>query len=149
MLTKDTVFAAAMQLLNQKIEEHSELLNDLLRSTAVESKSTAGDKHETGRAMVQIEQEKAGKQLEQLNQMKRAMDQIDFTRNNVRIGIGSLVQTNQGWYLFSIGLGWIEIGGDKVYCLSGSAPIAKMYFGKKAGDTFEWMGQAIEIISIS
>ncbi len=123
-------------------------MDELMRSTSSETKSTAGDKHETGRAMVHLEQEKAGKQFEQLMLMKRAFDQIDSSTSHDKIQIGSLVRTNLGWYLFSVGLGWLSIDNCKVYCLSGSAPIAKLYFGRKAGESFTWQEQVIEILSV-
>ena len=54
----DTVLKQEKSLLNRQ-----QLLRESLES---EQKSSAGDKHETGRAMVQLEQEKLGKQLHKL-----------------------------------------------------------------------------------
>ncbi len=39
---------------------------DLRESLDSETKSSAGDKHETGRAMLQLEREKAGSQLAEI-----------------------------------------------------------------------------------
>ena len=41
-----------------------------------ESKSSAGDKHETGRAMLQLEMEKAGQQLQEVEKMKLILEKI-------------------------------------------------------------------------
>jgi hypothetical protein len=68
------------------------------------------------------------------------------THNQIKIG--SLVRTKHGWFFFCVGLGWLTIDNEKVYCLSGSAPIAQRYFGKKAGDSFTWQEQTIEILSV-
>ena len=48
--------------------------NDLFSET----KSSAGDKHETGRAMIQLEMEKAGQQLAIVNQMKEVLVKISI-----------------------------------------------------------------------
>jgi hypothetical protein len=50
------------------LENH---LKDLSSGAQNDSKSSAGDKHETARAMMQIEQEKVGKQLKE-NQLQLA-----------------------------------------------------------------------------
>lgn len=45
------------------LEEQKKVLQGALMS---ESKSSAGDKHETGRAMVQLDREKLGNQIAEL-----------------------------------------------------------------------------------
>jgi len=45
-----------------------------------ETKSSAGDKHETGRAMLQLEMEKTGLQLIGINQMISVLDKIDISK---------------------------------------------------------------------
>ncbi len=51
-------------------------LNDLKESGANETKSTAGDKHETALAMVQIEQANIRKQLEEALAQKVILEKI-------------------------------------------------------------------------
>ena len=63
MSFKENVYSAFAQLLNEKINNVQQILQELHRSAANETKSTAGDKHETALAMLQIEQENKRSQL--------------------------------------------------------------------------------------
>ena len=68
-------------------------MNDAQRSANEEGKSSAGDKYETGRAMMQIERDKAANQLEEALKLKRILDQIQPEVQHERILIGSVVIT--------------------------------------------------------
>ena len=55
-----------------------------------ETKSTAGDKYETGRAMVQFELEKNKVQLNKAIQLKNELSQINLNGNLKRQFLGAL-----------------------------------------------------------
>ena len=62
-MLKDLLFAHCQHYIKAKqllLEKQKEALQLALTS---ESKSSAGDKHETGRAMIQLEREKLGNQI--------------------------------------------------------------------------------------
>ena len=44
---------------------------EILLALESESKSSAGDKHETGRAMIQLEREKLGEQIKKAEKIER------------------------------------------------------------------------------
>ena len=54
------------ELLASKIVELTRMQTELLEGALDDSKSSAGDKHETARAMMQLEQEKFAGQLQDL-----------------------------------------------------------------------------------
>ena len=58
MLLKQNIYSQCLLILNQKIEELNSALATATESANNETKSSAGDKHETARAMMQLEQEK-------------------------------------------------------------------------------------------
>ena len=46
-------------------------IEELQKALNSETKSSAGDKHETGRAMLQLDREKLGLQLAEINKIKK------------------------------------------------------------------------------
>ena len=65
-----------------------------------ETKSSAGDKYETGRAMVQIELEKNQAQYNKFLKLKNELKQIDPIVIKSKIEYGSIVVTNNGNFFF-------------------------------------------------
>ena len=131
--------------LNKKIEQAIIEVKQLNDSLFLESKSSAGDKHETARAMIQIEIERASKiliDLENLVQINLKIPQY----SEDKIGLGSLFKTNLGWFYLAIPLGKIKVEFAEVFCLSPNAPISKLFLQKKANDEIQDKKYIIEKI---
>lgn len=107
-----------MQLLNQKIEDLAQAFENVTEAGNNETKSTAGDKHETSRAMMQIEQEKLGKQLKELQEQKYELEKTDLSKTSKQIAKGTLIQSDKGFLFLSIGLGKIVVDGKTVFAVS-------------------------------
>lgn len=99
-----------------------------------ETKSSAGDKHETGRAMLQLEREKAGKQLAEIQKSKTVLTRIDIEKPCAIVGLGSVVITSKSNYFIAISAGELKYDGDTFYAISPYTPIAKLLLSKKVGD---------------
>ncbi len=147
MLTKEAAFQALKNVISQKYIVIESSFSDLNSAVKDDSKSTAGDKHETGRAMVHLEQEKLSQQLTMLNDLREALSKINPSEKHSKIQFGSFVQTNKGYFFFSVGLGKIQVGNDAVFCLSITTPLGKVLAGKKAGDISQFNGE-IEILTV-
>lgn len=113
-----------------------------------ESKSTAGDKHETGRAMLHLEMEKASQQLQVVEQMKEVLQRIQPTAISDQVKLGSLVRTNKGSYYLSISAGQIELMGQVYYAVSTQSPIGKILLGKNVNQRVVWGGNSMLIETI-
>ena len=144
-MIKKEVFGLALSKINLRISELQIVMAELKESLENESKSSAGDKHETGRAMVQLEQEKLSKQMTELLLMRRILEQINPSIKHVKIGIGSLVETTMGWYFISVGLGPIEKDGKVIFVLNPQAPLGQKLVGKKVGESIDLNGKMEEI----
>lgn len=112
-----------------------QVLADLKESGANETKSTAGDKHETALAMLQIEQANTREQLEKMVQQKAAMEKINPTISATIIVNGSLIKTNRGYFFMSIAAGKAVVEEITVMALSPQSPLGMKLMGLKAGDT--------------
>jgi len=98
-----------------------------------ETKSSAGDKHETGRAMLQLEIEKAGQQLKSVTTMQQVLSKINLIKKSNKAGLGSLVITDKATYFLAISLGAITINQKNYIVVSLQSPLGKDLFGKSVG----------------
>ncbi len=113
-----------------------------------ETKSSAGDKYETGRAMMQMEADKALAQLEHAQYQLKELKHLPQTVGP-RASAGSLVRTTKGCYFLSVSLGKAILEGQVYYCLSTQAPLAQQMIGKTAGDKVVFKGQEDEILEVA
>ena len=84
--------------------------------------------------MMNLEQEKLGRQLQELTLMKERFEKIDFGSSSGIVKMGSLIETNKGLFLLSVGLGKISIDGHDVLLLSKQSPLGGGLMGKSVGD---------------
>ncbi len=137
MQFKEKVFATCLQLLDTKIQALQNTLQELAEGAISDGKSSAGDKHETARAMMQLEQEKISKQLTEVLAQKTILEKIDYTVKSTQIIKGSLIKTNKGYLFLSVALGKINIEGMDVIILSPQSPLGLKLMGLTAKSTVE------------
>ncbi len=146
---KQKLHSALIQEVEKRSANLQDSLNDALDSTANETKSTAGDKHETGRAMAQLEQEKIGSQIAEITKLKEILFRIQPDKSHEKIELGSLVETTNGLFFISIGIGAFQFEDTSVFCITPMAPVCQLLLGKQQGEQIEWQGKNIEIIQVS
>lgn len=133
----------------EQVSNLNAIMAELKDALGSESKSTAGDKHETGRAMIQLEQERAGHQLRQAEELLLALQAINtMLPPTETIQLGSLAITDKGSFYISVGLGKITLDGKLYYAVSPTAPIAVALLGKRVGDGPVFNGQQMVVKSI-
>ena len=137
MSLKQKVYNHYLQVVNDKISQLQQVLADLKESSSNETKSTAGDKHETALAMLQIEQANVGAQLQDVLEKKTALEKIDPALSPATTVNGSLVKTSKGYLFISTALGKAIIEGDAVIALSPQSPLGQKLMGLSAGDVAE------------
>jgi transcription elongation GreA/GreB family factor len=135
---KKIILDEALQLLNEKITNLNTDLIDLSAGLQNDTKSSAGDKHETARAMNQLEQEKLQHQLAEFLRQKEMLTQTEITTNSSVITSGSLFQTNNGLFFLSIPLGRVPTTVGQIMIISPQSPLGKAFLGKRKGDTVEY-----------
>jgi len=142
---KQKLYDACFQFIENRLITVQKTINEIQESLTSETKSSAGDKHETGRAMLQLEREKAGNQLAEIIKVKEAFSKIDVSKTNKTVGLGSVVYTSQNNYFIAISAGQITIDKDHFYAISPNTPIGKLLVGKNASDVFSFIDIKIQI----
>lgn len=110
--------------------------NEISESMRTETKSSVGDKHETARARMQFEQEKLGRQIQELETQQADLERVDLSKPHTQIGFGSLVTTSRGSFFVCVPLGKLLFNGEPVYVVSPSSPLAVAMKGLKKGQAF-------------
>lgn len=147
-MNKELVHKVISANLQQRIDDLKVILQDSFDAAAEDTKSSAGDKHETSTAMAQLEQEKLTKQINEFLGLKTILKQINPARTHNKVELGSLVETNNGWYYFSIGLGAVNYEDTRVFCMTLQAPIGKLLEGKKVGESVVFNGNSTLVIGV-
>ena len=137
MILKQKIYNHFLQVVNDKIHSLQQVLADLKESGANETKSTAGDKHETALAMLQIEQANKRAQLQELVMQKATLEKINPTLSAPTIVNGSLIKTNRGYLFMSVALGKAMVEQIMVISLSPQSPLGMKLLGLKEGDKIE------------
>ena len=113
-----------------------------------DTKSSAGDKHEVGRAMVQQELDKLEEQLSKLIALHQELARVPLDRTFDRVAFGSLVSTDSGTYFVAIGLGRIELNGVTCFAISPASPLGQALHGKRVHDHIDFNGRTLEVRGI-
>lgn len=131
---KSTLHNACLLFVNSRFDTVTSVIESNKKALFSETKSSAGDKHETGRAMLQLEMEKASQQLASVIQMKETMDKITVDKTSEIICLGSVIITNKANYFLAISAGKLTIDLVDYFVISTNSPIGKQLLGKKVGD---------------
>tara|TARA_R110000787_G_scaffold199216_2_gene310269 strand:+ start:10960 stop:11409 length:450 start_codon:yes stop_codon:yes gene_type:complete len=149
MTLKENLFQQCVASVNYRLQNIQDTILSHQKALSSETKSSAGDKHETGRAMLQLEMEKAGQQLGSIQQMKETLAKVDVSKKTTVGSLGTIIETNQGVYFLSISAGQLAVGGNVYFAISVSSPIGQLLLGKKVGDVLRWNEKEINIKKIS
>jgi hypothetical protein len=149
MKIKEVLFNNCLEHVTKRLATVETIISSNKKALESETKSSAGDKHETSRAMLQLEMEKAGQQILGINQMKLVLSKIDISKSTEIVHLGSVIETNFSNYFLSISAGRIIVE-DKIYfAISVLSPIGKLLLGKKVNEECVFRGEKIQIIKIT
>ncbi len=145
---KKELHQACLLELQTRIDRIRLAVEEIQAAANEETKSSAGDKYETGRAMMQQEKDKMANQLAVNISWKNQLTLLNPAETKERIEIGSLVITQEGQYYLSIPLGKLKLEGQVYFAISLASPIGKALLNQKAGDEIVFQGRKISILQV-
>ncbi len=148
MSVKESLHKQCLDRIEMRYQTVLKTIREIKISLHSETKSSAGDKHETGRAMLQLEREKAGQQLAEIEKVKIVLSKIDPNKISKKIHLGSVVYTLKGNYYLSISAGNLQFENTTFYAISPGTPIGKLIMGKTIGDTILFRDEAFKIENV-
>jgi len=145
---KQALWAKCLEFAEEMLSNATQAVDRAEEAAKGEDKSTAGDKHDVTREMMQAEKVKAQIQQDKALKLVRAIKTVkpDVARSKVQTG--SLVYTNHGSFYISISAGKMEHQGQKYVAMALAAPLAKHLEGSQKGDSVRFNGKAFSILEV-
>ena len=128
-----------LEITQDKINRIDTLLKSNQNALDTATKSSAGDKHETARAMIHLEQENNSKQMLEAQKTLRILSQITVEKHS-DIKMGSLVKTDNAIFYISIGLGKHKMNDTEFFAISPVSPLAQKLMGLTENSTLNFNG---------
>ncbi|TRZ46129.1 hypothetical protein [Robertkochia solimangrovi] len=149
-VSKATIILFCREQLARDISGIRTQLLDIEEALSGETKSTAGDKHETGRAMLQLDREQLGERLLKAEKAQQEFERLLYGSDPKELYIrpGKLVCTDKGYFFIGPPLGKLNIDDVHVFAISPGSPLAIAFMGRGAGDHLDFRETIYRIISV-
>jgi len=148
MPTKKEVLTSCKQLLNERTTRLNLAIAEAREAANSETKSSAGDKYETTREMMQAEMERLSHQLAEVAKLNEALFHAETAVPTTTVGIGSLIKTTTTTYFLAAGLGKVIVAGQPVFVLSAASPMGNLLLGKTVGDVVVFNGEVQTVLEV-
>ena len=145
---KQQLFQKCETYVAQKIAAAQKGMQDAQNAANNETKSSVGDKYETGRAMMHLEKNKYAIQLGEAIQLKQQLSEINPVKICKIVENSSLIKTNKGNFFIAISLGKVEIKAQKYYVISLASPLGKALHKARKGDNVAFRNTKYQILEL-
>ena len=148
--SKLTCHAACLAYVQQRLTAAQAGMAAAHGSSNSETKSSAGDKYETGRAMAQQERDRHAQQLHEAQQLLAALQKLNPGLPADAVRPGALAATSLGLFYVSIGAGRLTTAeGQEFLAVSASAPLVVALAGLRAGEETTFNGKLVRVEAVS
>ena len=146
---KRQLHAHCLTLLTRRIAAIDTIMAECQAAANSESKTTAGDKHETGRAVAQLDRENhAVQRVAALKSLER-LRAIDLGQHYDEAETGALIETDKGYVFLAISAGKVDLNGKLCRLVSIESPFGQAFLGAEEGDQIHFRGQDYEVLAVS
>lgn len=146
---KNELYQLCLTFIEKRIATATEALEQAQEASNDDTKSSAGDKFETGREMAQQDINRNKQLLADAQQQKAVLLALADVVETAKVRSGSLVITNNGNFYISISAGQLQLTGETYFAISAASPIGKLLIGKATGEQFEFNGRSYQIKNIT
>jgi sortase (surface protein transpeptidase) len=145
---KLTILTYVKTYLDQRMQTSLDAMNAAQESANGESKSSAGNKYETSRAMGQLDRDMHARMYQQTREERKMVERIDESIIFKKGALGAFISTSTGDFFLSVSIGQVNIDEKPIMIISPQSPIGALLMGKMVGDTFSFRGKEAEILLI-
>src|SRR5476651_955126 len=131
---KEALYNQCLDYVQKRMDAAEQGIKEAQQASKDDTKSSAGDKYETGRAMMQQETDRNMSQLNEANKLKVALNTISTIGLSVIAEAGSIVITDNGNFYIAISTGTLVVNGNTYFAISPASPIGLKLKGQKAGN---------------
>jgi transcription elongation GreA/GreB family factor len=145
---KKELHQLCINYVRKSMEAAQDAINDAQKASTDDTKSSAGDKYETSREMMQQETDRNMAQLNEANKLLVALNRISTVGASEKAEPGSVILTSNGNFYLAISAGSLLLNGKNYFAVSPASPVGNMLSGKKAGEGFTLNGKTYQIESV-
>ncbi len=145
---KKELYKQCLNYVQKRMEAAQQAIEEAQKASNDDTKSSAGDKYETGRAMMQQETDRNAVQLNETNKLKVALNQLNYLVISDTAETGSLVITNNGNFFIAISAGVLMVNGETYFAISPDSPVGLRLKGQKTGYEFDLNNKHYQIKKI-
>lgn len=145
---KSTLIQYVKAYLDQRMQTSLDAMNAAQESANGESKSSAGDKYETSRAMGHLDRDMHSRMYHQTREERKLVERIDESINFKKGALGAFITTSMGNFFLSVSIGQVNINEKSIMIISPQSPIGALLIGKMVEDKFSFRGKEAEILAI-
>jgi len=145
---KSTILPYVKTYLDQRMQTSLDAMNAAQESANGESKSSAGDKYETSRAMGHLDRDMHARMYQQTREERKLIERIDESIIFKKGALGAFISTSMGDFFLSVSIGQVKIAEKSIMIISPQSPIGALLMGKMVGDKFNFRGEEAEILEI-
>ncbi|WP_257957532.1 GreA/GreB family elongation factor [Parapedobacter tibetensis] len=146
---KGALLSACKQYVQDRITNADQAIAVASDAATDDTKSSAGDKFETTREMMQQEINRLQQLLAQARQMEQVLRNIDINIHAKQAMLGSLVETNHGAFFLSVSAGQLLVDGKTYFAVSIASPVGSLMLGKEVGEQFTLNQIEYQLVSVS
>jgi hypothetical protein len=145
---KTEVYQLCLNFIEQRIETAETALAQAQEASNDDTKSSAGDKFETTREMMQQDISRNKSLLADARQSLSLLQNLEHTPVLATVRNGALVKTDQGTFYLSISTGQLQVQGQTIFAISAASPVGQLFIGKTVNDTFSFNNKQFRILEI-
>tara|TARA_R110000868_G_scaffold209084_1_gene458650 strand:- start:249 stop:692 length:444 start_codon:yes stop_codon:yes gene_type:complete len=147
-MDKTKIISFIQQHLEAQFTDYVNELHSVNEEIGKETKSSAGDKFETSREMMNQEVGRIEERIAHLKKQINSLKNIPL-KTVTSIQNGSLVRTNHGLFFFGIAFGKLNLDEQDLMGLSLNSPLGKLMTKKKEGDELTFMNRKYIIQNVN
>lgn len=145
--TKKELLNYCLKQIEGRLEETAFAIEQAQEAIESETKSSAGDKYETSREMIQQDLSRYHTQLLQTKKDWVVLQKME-TEMKEKVEMGAVVVTEKVTYFMAVSLGQQKFEGIDFMVISPSSPIGKLLLGCTAGDQIVFNGMTQSITAV-
>ena len=142
---KSDLYQLCVNFIETRIQTAEFALKQAREASNDDTKSSAGDKFETSREMMQQDIDRNKRLLIDAEENQRVLNSLKDAPFSESARNGSLVYTNNGNFYLSISAGQLHLDKELFFAISAVSPIGKLLLGKKKGQQFDFNGKKYQI----
>lgn len=140
-LLKKELLQQCIDFVQNRIDNAEQAIKSAQQASNDDTKSSAGDKYETSREMMQQDTNRNLAQLTEASKLMVILNRINADTQTNKADTGSVITTTNGSFFLAISAGTLTINNANYFAVSPASPIGAILKGKKQGDEFTLNGK--------